>query len=97
MSGDLRRPRLAGHARRRADPVAGTPLLLYPEGAIELDETAAAIVDRCDGTATVAGIAEQLALLYDGDPAEIAGDVAACLDGLASRGLVVFAGPEATP
>jgi pyrroloquinoline quinone biosynthesis protein D len=85
------RPSLAGHVRRRADPITGLPLLLYPEGALELDGPSAAILDRCDGTATVAEIASALALLYDGDAGEIARDVAACLDELAGRGFVLFA------
>ena len=83
-------PLLARHVRRRLDPITGQALLLYPEGALELDTPAAAMVDRCDGVSSVADIADALAAEYSGDPLDIAKDVAACLDNLASRGLVTF-------
>ncbi len=84
------RPRLAAHARRRLDPITQRPLLLYPEGALELDEISGTILDRCDGVATLGEIASVLASTYDGDPDEIARDVATCLGEFAARGLVVF-------
>jgi pyrroloquinoline quinone biosynthesis protein D len=86
-------PRLAAHARLRDDPLTGTPMLLYPEGALELDEVAAEIVRRCDGRRTVDTIVAELAALFDGDRGEIAGDVADYLRDLHERGLVIFQPP----
>jgi pyrroloquinoline quinone biosynthesis protein D len=88
-------PTLAAHARLRDDPLTGAPTLLYPEGALELDEIAAEIVRRCDGRRTVDAIVAELDTLFDGDCGEIAGDVADYLRDLHGRGLVVFQPPVA--
>jgi pyrroloquinoline quinone biosynthesis protein D len=79
-------PRLASHVRRQIDRVTGAALLLYPEGAVELSETADAIVQLCDGSRTVEEIAAALAAEYDG---VLRPDVDACIDALAQRGLLV--------
>ena len=42
-------PTLARQVRFRLDPVSAEPVLLYPEGVLVLNETAADIVQRCDG------------------------------------------------
>lgn len=86
-------PRLAAHVRLRNDPLTGAVVLLYPEGALELDEVAAEIVRRCDGLRTVAAIVGELAGAFDGAHDEIAGDVAGCLHDLHQRGLLVFQPP----
>lgn len=83
-------PRLAAHARLRDDPLTGAVVLLYPEGALELDEVAAEIVRRCDGLRTVDAIVGELARAFDGDRDEIARDVAGCLHDLRQRGLIIF-------
>jgi pyrroloquinoline quinone biosynthesis protein D len=85
------RPCLAPHARRRADPIDGEPLLLYPEGALRLDETTAALLDLCDGARTVSEIAALLAEQYEAPVDEIAADIAECLSGLAAEGLILSA------
>lgn len=78
-------------ARLHVRPGAGsTPLLLYPEGALELSAEAHAIVEACDGQRTLPEIARVLAERFDGDPAAITEDVRALLEELAGRGLVVF-------
>ena len=87
---DARCPRLAAHTRLQDDKLSGAAMLLYPEGALVLDDAAEAIARRCDGLRTVDAIAAELAREFDGDPAVIAGDVRDCLRELAERGLVHF-------
>lgn len=41
-------------------------VLLYPEGVVKLNETAAAILKRCDGEATVADIVTDLTRRFGG-------------------------------
>lgn len=82
------KPRLAPHVRRQADRVTGGAMLLHPEGAVELSETADAIVQLCDGARTVEAIVAALAAEFDVDPGLLSADVYACLDGLAERGLI---------
>ena len=60
------RPKLAGHARLHIDPVTRRPLLLYPEGVLELEETTAAILSLCQGNSTVADITSRLVERYEG-------------------------------
>ena len=48
------------------DPVRGVAALLYPEGVLLLNDTAAAVVRRCDGHRGVAAIVADLVGCYDG-------------------------------
>jgi coenzyme PQQ biosynthesis protein PqqD len=82
-------PRLASHARLRFDERRQAWVVLAPEKVIFPDEAAVDVLRRCDGTATVAAIAQDLAAVYDGDPQEIAADVSQLLDELAEQGVVV--------
>jgi pyrroloquinoline quinone biosynthesis protein D len=81
-------PQLAAHARLQPDQLSGATMLLYPEGALVLDEAAEAIARRCDGSRTIDAIAGELAREFDGDPRTIAQDVRDCLRDLEERGLV---------
>jgi coenzyme PQQ biosynthesis protein PqqD len=54
------RPRLARRARLRRDPVGGGDVLLYPERGLALSASASEVLRLCDGTRTVAAIAEAL-------------------------------------
>jgi coenzyme PQQ biosynthesis protein PqqD len=83
-------PKLAAHARLQRDKLSGATMLLYPEGALVLDEAGEAITQRCDGFRTVDAIVEELAREFEGDPLTIAVDVRDCLRDLAERGLVHF-------
>jgi coenzyme PQQ biosynthesis protein PqqD len=85
------RPGLAPHVRRHPDRATGGVLLLHPEGAIELSDTADAIVRLCDGNHTVEAIVAELADEYDAPVERIREDVAACLGELAKAGLIRFA------
>ena len=80
------RPALWRLARLDYDPVRGRRVLLYPEGAVLLNETAAAILELCDGRRTVREIATTLGARYDG--ADVLDDVLECLSRLAERELV---------
>jgi coenzyme PQQ biosynthesis protein PqqD len=79
------RPVLWRLARVEFDPVRNRPVLLYPEGAMLLNETGAEILALCDGTRTVADIAATLGEKYGAD---VTTDVSDYLDALVERELV---------
>jgi pyrroloquinoline quinone biosynthesis protein D len=79
------RPRLPRSARVQFDDVRQQKVLLYPEGAVLLNGTGAAILELCDGKRTIAEIAAQLGATYGAD---VADDVAAYLSQLADRELI---------
>ncbi len=81
------RPRLAAGVRMRMDPAAGRALLLFPEAALELNETAAAIIRLCDGRHPLAAIAGELAREFGAD-AKIADEVADFVAAMRARRLV---------
>jgi pyrroloquinoline quinone biosynthesis protein D len=88
------RPRLRRGVRLVFDATRGTRVLLYPEGVIVPNETAAEVLGRCDGVVTVGAITAELAAQYDGVQAE---DVIALLTRLAERRFVEVAdepGPD---
>ena len=88
-----RRPALGPGARLSTDPLNGHPLLLYPEGVLELEETTAAILRLCTPPHTIEEIVAELAERYEAPAKEIAGDVGECLAALGERGLIVFFEP----
>ena len=50
-------------------------VLLYPEGIVKLNRTAAEIIEHCDGRRTVADIVAELQQRYPGDDARVAAGV----------------------
>jgi coenzyme PQQ biosynthesis protein PqqD len=78
-------PSLWRLARLDYDAVRDRPVLLYPEGAVFLNDTGRAILELCDGRRTVAEIAATLGARYDAD---VAADVAEYLEELAGRELI---------
>lgn len=84
------RPRLAANVRLQADTQSGEPVLLFPEGMLELNPTAHAIVAACDEAESVAQIIAALAEEYEADPAELRDDVCECLRELAERRFIEF-------
>ena len=80
-------PSLARGVRLQTDSKTGNSVLLFPEGVLELNETAQEIVTRCDGR-TVARIVQALAEEYDADPKMLGADVRDTLADLQQRKLI---------
>ncbi len=85
----MNRPRLADGARLQYDDVREEHFLLIPEGAVRLNETAARVLELCDGERSPEQIADVLSERYSG--AEVSDDVRELLGGMAEHGLVVDA------
>jgi len=85
----MTRPRLADGARLTYDDVREEHLLLIPEGAVRLNETAARVLELCDGERSPEEIATALSVRYSG--ADVGDDVSELLEGLTAHGLVVDA------
>ncbi len=84
-------PKLASKCRLQHDRHAGQWMLLYPERGQILNESAVAIVERCDGTRTVGAICDELAHVHHATPqevVEIERDVIELLEGLRVKGLL---------
>ena len=80
-------PRLPRGVRLQTDSKTGNSVLLFPEGVLELNETAQDIVSRCDGR-TVGEIIQTLAEEYDIDPQMLGADVRETLGDLQRRKLI---------
>jgi len=87
---DDAQPRLASGVRVQIDRITGNGVLLFPEGIMELNETAQAILVLCDGR-TLTEIVRSLAEDYDVDPAALAADVRQTVTDLQGRKLVEIA------
>jgi pyrroloquinoline quinone biosynthesis protein D len=61
---DAWRPRLASRARLKFDPIEKQLMLLFPEAALALNETGAAIVQLCDGARSISEIVDQISGKY---------------------------------
>jgi pyrroloquinoline quinone biosynthesis protein D len=83
-------PALAARVRLQTNATTGQPVLLYPEGIIELNATAQDILVRCDGKTALDAILVSLAAEYDVSHEDLREDVFACLDELHRRNLIVF-------
>lgn len=88
------RPKLAVRVRLQTDRVTGGPVLLYPEGVVELNPTAHEVLLLCDGVRTVREVVDLLSRRYDASPDDLRADVAACLDQLQAANLVVTESPS---
>ena len=84
---DSARPTLARGVRLQIDSATGKNVLLYPEGIVELNDTAHEILSRCDGR-TLSEIVCQLAEEYEADSNALAGDVRKTLADLQQRKLI---------
>jgi hypothetical protein len=53
-----------------------------------LNPVATAVFERCDGTLAVRDIVDEVVMIFDGQPDQIARDVEMFLDDLGARGLI---------
>jgi pyrroloquinoline quinone biosynthesis protein D len=83
-------PQIARGHRLQFEPAQDCHVLLYPEGMITLNPSAAEILQRCDGQRSVQTICEDLSAAFDG--ADLAGDVYDFLELAASHGWVTLKG-----
>jgi pyrroloquinoline quinone biosynthesis protein D len=79
------RPRLRRGVRLAFDDVRESHVLLYPEGVLLLNETAGAVLARCDGATDLAAILAALGAVYRDVPQC---EVSALLRTLAARRLI---------
>ena len=85
-------PRLKPHVRLQYNAARGQWVVQAPERVLMPDDIAVSVLKRCDGKASVAVIAAELAREY-GAPAEIVeSDVLEMLQDLAEKGIVDDAG-----
>jgi pyrroloquinoline quinone biosynthesis protein D len=80
-------PRLAAHSSVRFNSARGEWLMMLPEAVVVLNETAAAVLNLCDGQRSVDAIVDALGADYEGVEAA---DVEDLLRGLADQHLVVL-------
>ena len=84
------RPARAPGVRLQLDKVSGEPVLLYPEGVLELNDTAHAILNLCNGATTVNEIVIALAAEYEVEPDVLRADALECLGDLLKQRLIVL-------
>ncbi len=83
------RARLAALARLKVDPGAKQELILFPEAALALNETGAAIVRLCDGARSINEIVDLLSKNYgNAERDALRREVPDFLDTIRARGLL---------
>ena len=85
---DDARPRLPRGVRLVDSPAQGGLVLLAPERVFKPDAIAVEILKRCDGAATVAAIADDLAKTYNAPRDRVIADIRTLLGGLADKQLL---------
>lgn len=80
------RPQWRRGVRLGTDPLSEETVLLFPEGVLILNETAAAVVRQCDGNHSVTEVVQAVGDVYDGVAAE---DVLSLLRDLMAQRLLV--------
>lgn len=84
-------PRLQRRFRLQWEPAQAGHVLLYPEGMIQLNPAAAAILALCDGVRTLPAIVSALCAAHPGaDPVVIDGDVRRFIEVAHERGWLVL-------
>ena len=84
----LIKPKLAAKTKLRLDQKTGKYVLLYPEKGLLLNATGAAILKRCTGEETLAGIILALCVEFQSDEAKVSAEVLTFVQGLLERGLI---------
>ncbi|MGA9678191.1 MAG: pyrroloquinoline quinone biosynthesis peptide chaperone PqqD [Mycobacterium sp.] len=85
------RPKLTAGVRLHFDAVRQRHVLLYPEGALLLNDTAAETLALVDGQRTTSEIIDSLSSRYSSD--DLAADVDELLTAVREQGLLCDAGP----
>jgi pyrroloquinoline quinone biosynthesis protein D len=80
------RPQLRRGVRAGVDPLSDEAILLFPEGVLFLNETAAAVIHECDGSHSVAEVVQAVGEVYDNVALE---DVLSLLQDLITQHLLV--------
>ncbi len=80
------RPQLRRGVRAGTDPLSGETVLLFPEGVLIMNETAAAVVRQCDGSHSVADLLQSISEVYDDVAVE---EILSLLQDLIAQGLLV--------
>jgi coenzyme PQQ biosynthesis protein PqqD len=80
------RPQLRRGVRAGIDPLSEETVLLFPEGVLILNETAAAVIRQCDGSRSVAEVVQAVGEVYDDVAVE---DVMSLLRDLIGQHLLV--------
>jgi len=81
-------PRFPRHVQFRFDETRGRWIVLAPERVLFPDEIAVAILQRCDGAATVREIASALAREFRAPVDTVRDDVIDMLQTLADKGVI---------
>ena len=81
-------PKLAKKARLRFDRHAGQHMIVYPERGLALNDSAAAIAKRCDGTRSIGDIATELAAEAGAERAVVEADALVFVEMLGQKGLL---------
>jgi coenzyme PQQ biosynthesis protein PqqD len=83
-------PKLAKKARLRFDRHSGGHMIIYPERGLALNESAAEIAKRCDGTRTIEQIVDDITSTLKDEAARgsVQQDVITFVEDLASKGLL---------
>ena len=90
-AGSDARPAIRAGFRLQWEPVQNAYVMLYPEGMITLNTSAAEILRRCDGAHTVDQIVVELEAAFQ--RAELRQDIVGFLEGAARQGWVQLVSP----
>jgi len=83
-------PRLAAHVRLRFDKQREQWVLLAPERIFVLDDIALAIVERCQGSATLGDIVDDLARTFEAPRDRVLADAGALLQDFLDKGVMTL-------
>ncbi|HTU83543.1 MAG TPA: pyrroloquinoline quinone biosynthesis peptide chaperone PqqD [Candidatus Acidoferrales bacterium] len=83
----MERPRLGKGVRLRRER-DGTAMLLVPEGALVLNETAAAALELVDGQRSIDEIVDAIVTRFEVERAQARADVCELIDRLSERRLI---------
>ena len=84
-------PRLNPHVRLQFSAPRGQWIVQAPERVLMPDDIAVAVLKRCDGSASIAAIAQALAAEYNAPADVVTSDVLELLQDLAEKGIIADA------